>query len=55
MAASHGLLVVALLAVGPARAACNGFRHRNDTALDALSKPYKQQGRTLLVGPRRQP
>jgi hypothetical protein len=35
------------------RAACNGFRHRNDTSLEALSNPYKQQGRPLLVGPRR--
>ena len=34
------------------RAACNGFGHRNDTKLDALSNPYKQQGRPLLVGPR---
>jgi hypothetical protein len=37
------------------RTACNGFRHRNDTSLEALSNPYKQRGRPLLVDPRRQP
>lgn len=31
------------------RTACNGFRHRNDTSLDALSNAYRQQGRSLLA------
>jgi hypothetical protein len=31
------------------RAACNGFRHRNDTSLDALSNAYRQKGRSLLA------
>jgi hypothetical protein len=32
-----------------ARTACNGFRHQNDTSLDALSNAYRQQGRSLLA------
>jgi hypothetical protein len=31
-------------------AACNGFEHRNGTALEPLSNAYRQNGRPLLVG-----